>query len=151
MAFIQNKNILTLHDNEIFVFGSNRAGIHGAGAALHAARYFKAVHGVGEGLTGFSYALPTKRANFTICSLDEISWSLKCLKECAKENHMFTFFLTRIGQGYAGIPEKDIKNLVVKTDLPDNVLPWWVWENVVGTFTKENLNVNLDILGVAVD
>lgn len=150
MAVINNKNILTLHDNEVFVFGSNRAGIHGAGAALHAARYFKAVHGVGEGLTGFSYALPTKRADFTVCSLNEISWSLKSLKECAKENPMFTFFLTRIGQGYAGILEKDIKNLVVKTNLPDNVLPWWIWENINGEFKKENLNVNLDILGATV-
>ena len=151
MAIINNKNILTLHDNEVFVFGSNRAGIHGAGAALHAARHFKAVHGVGEGLTGFSYALPTKRADFTVCSLDEISWSLKCLKECAEENYMFTFFLTRIGQGYAGIPEKDIKNLVIQTNFPDNVLPWWIWENVNGEFKKENLNVNSELLDVTVD
>lgn len=151
MSFIQNKNILTLHDNEVFVFGSNRAGIHGAGAALHAARHFKAVHGVGEGLTGFSYALPTKRADFTVCSLKEISWSLKCLKECAEENYMFTFFLTRIGQGYAGIPEEDIKNLVIQTNFPDNVLPWWIWENVNGEFKKENLNVNSEILDVTVE
>lgn len=129
MATINNKNIVSLDDNEIFVFGSNRAGIHGAGAALYAATHFGAVEGVGEGLTGCSYALPTKRADFRVCSLREINLSLKILAETAKENQPYIFFLTRIGQGYAGIEEEVIKKLVLETNLPDNVLPWWLWEN----------------------
>ena len=44
----------------IFVFGSNKAGIHGAGAAKYALEHEGAEWGVGEGLTGNSYALPTK-------------------------------------------------------------------------------------------
>jgi len=35
---------------KIFVFGSNLAGRHGAGAALDARRYHGAVYGCGEGL-----------------------------------------------------------------------------------------------------
>ena len=45
----------------IFVFGSNLRGIHGKGAALHAKQKHGAVQGVGEGLRGNSYALPTKK------------------------------------------------------------------------------------------
>jgi hypothetical protein len=47
-------------ENTIFVFGSNPEGKHGAGAARVALLKFGAEYGVGEGLTGNSYALPTK-------------------------------------------------------------------------------------------
>jgi hypothetical protein len=45
---------------EIFVFGSNLAGRHGAGAALAALKDHGAIYGRGEGLQGQSYAIPTK-------------------------------------------------------------------------------------------
>ena len=48
-----------LKENEIFVFGSNRLGIHGKGAALTAKRKFGAKCGVGSGLTGRCYAFVT--------------------------------------------------------------------------------------------
>lgn len=51
---------VTPEANTIFVFGSNPKGIHGAGAAKVAMEQFGAKFGVGEGLTGNSYALPTK-------------------------------------------------------------------------------------------
>lgn len=51
---------ITPDANTIFVFGSNPEGRHGAGAARVAREQFGAVYGVGEGLTGNSYALPTK-------------------------------------------------------------------------------------------
>ena len=44
----------------VFVFGSNPEGRHGAGAAKVAVDKFHARYGVGEGLTGEAYALPTK-------------------------------------------------------------------------------------------
>lgn len=47
-------------DDTIFVFGSNPEGRHGAGAAKIAKEQFGAKYGVGEGLTGNAYALPTK-------------------------------------------------------------------------------------------
>lgn len=46
--------------NTIFVFGSNPGGVHGAGAAKTARDMFGAQTGVGEGMTGNAYALPTK-------------------------------------------------------------------------------------------
>ncbi|MDE6377500.1 MAG: hypothetical protein K2K72_02015, partial [Duncaniella sp.] len=51
--------ILTLGRNDIFVFGSNLAGLHGGGAARIAFNRFGAVWGQGEGLQGNSYAIPT--------------------------------------------------------------------------------------------
>lgn len=47
-------------DDTIFVFGSNPEGRHGAGAAKIAREQFGAKYGVGEGLTGNAYAIPTK-------------------------------------------------------------------------------------------
>jgi len=52
--------ITDLKQNQIFVFGSNPEGRHGAGAAKLAMEKFGAVRGVGRGLTGRSYALVTK-------------------------------------------------------------------------------------------
>jgi hypothetical protein len=47
----------------IFVFGSNLSGIHGGGAARYAFDNLDAEWGVGEGITGRSYAIPTKEKN----------------------------------------------------------------------------------------
>lgn len=52
--------IQNLKPNQIFVFGSNPEGKHGAGAARQAYKKFGAHYGEGRGLTGQCYALPTK-------------------------------------------------------------------------------------------
>ena len=49
-------------DTRIFVFGSNLAGRHGAGAALYAYRNHGTIYGDGIGPMGTSYAIPTKDA-----------------------------------------------------------------------------------------
>ena len=54
------KGNITPGENTIFVFGSNPEGRHGAGSAKVAREQFGAIYGVGEGLQGNSYALPTK-------------------------------------------------------------------------------------------
>ena len=53
------ENITHLAENEIFVFGSNLAGMHGGGAARTALEHFGAIWGTGVGLQGQSYAIPT--------------------------------------------------------------------------------------------
>lgn len=47
-------------ENTIFVFGSNPEGRHGLGSAKVAVQKFGAKYGIGEGLVGNSYAIPTK-------------------------------------------------------------------------------------------
>ena len=56
---VASDRIASLGENEIFVFGSNSQGSHGGGAAWYAHKNFGAEWGVGEGLTGRTYALPT--------------------------------------------------------------------------------------------
>lgn len=84
-------------ENTIFVFGSNPEGIHGAGAARVALLKFGAEYGVGEGLTGNSYALPTKDLrvlkNNGLRSISEkdIIKSIKKLYKVAGQNPDKTF------------------------------------------------------------
>lgn len=52
-------HIETLAPGEVFVFGSNRHGKHGSGAASVALARFGAVYGQGRGLQGRSYAIIT--------------------------------------------------------------------------------------------
>lgn len=56
---ITSDRITSLKDNEIFVFGSNKEGMHGGGAARIAYEDFSAEWGVGIGMTGQCYAIPT--------------------------------------------------------------------------------------------
>ena len=51
--------ISELKENEIFVFGSNLEGSHGGGAARLAYNRFGAVWGLGTGIQGQTYAIPT--------------------------------------------------------------------------------------------
>jgi hypothetical protein len=50
----------TLAPNQIFVFGSNTEGRHGAGSAKVAFKYFGAIYGQSQGIQGQSYAIITK-------------------------------------------------------------------------------------------
>jgi hypothetical protein len=92
----------------IFVFGSNLAGRHGKGAALFARNKHGAEYGVGEGLTGNSYAIPTKDFNIRTRSLEDIKNSVDKFLYYAMTNPEKEFNVTRIGCGYAGYIDKDI-------------------------------------------
>ena len=109
---------------KIFVFGSNLAGRHGKGAALHALREYGAVYGVGEGLTGNAYALPTKGSDrrLTVRPLAEIELSICRFLNTAGELKHLTFHVTPIGTGLAGYSKDTIRDLFQKYILPDNVV-----------------------------
>ena len=87
---------------EIFVFGSNRAGVHGMGAALDARRVYGAEHGVGEGMTGCCYALPTKNTPRSAMSLAEVSDAINRFLDFARKHDELSFRLTKVGCGLAG-------------------------------------------------
>ena len=92
----------------IFVFGSNLMGIHGAGAALHAAKNFGAKRGVGVGRTGNAYAIPPKRTPWETLELREIEPHVRRFKQYAAEHPDDTFMLTAIGCGLAGFKPSQI-------------------------------------------
>ena len=117
--------ITELAPNEVFVFGSNTRGVHGAGAAKVAVEQFGAVMGKGEGLYGQSYAFPTKNKNIQTLSLGEIRTSVTLLIACCEENKDKTFLLTKVGCGLAGLSIAEVAGLFKEQQpLPKNlVLP----------------------------
>lgn len=98
---------------KVFVFGSNEAGIHGAGAALFARKYHGAIYGQGEGLQGNSYGIPTKDARIRTLPLHIIAVYVRHFKEFAAANPDMTFQVTPIGCGLAGYTPEDIGPMFV--------------------------------------
>jgi len=105
------ENIVNLDENEIFVFGSNEAGIHGAGAARIAFLKFGAEMGLGNGLSGNSYAIPTKDRNVETLPLDKVKSYIDEFIGFVLNHQNLTFYLTKIGCGLAGFTIEEIKNI----------------------------------------
>lgn len=97
-------------EDEVFVFGSNLAGIHGAGAAKAALRY-GARYGHGIGLQGRTYAIPTKDGDFNTLPIDNIKPYIERFKKLTFEYPKVKFFITRVGCGLAGYKDKQIAPL----------------------------------------
>jgi len=109
----------SLLPDEVFVFGSNLEGMHGAGAAYTALQKFGAVLGCGVGLRGQSYAIPTMHGG-----IPEIKPYVDDFIAFAKENADKFFYVTRIGCGIAGFRDKDMAPLFAGAkDLPNVCLP----------------------------
>ena len=89
-------------NKEIFVFGSNYGGRHGKGAALCAKRFHGAKYGVGEGIQGRSYGIPTKNEKLKTLPLSRIQKHVTTFLEYAKANPKVIFNVTPIGTGLAG-------------------------------------------------
>jgi len=94
--------------DHIFVFGSNLAGIHGAGAAWHAKKYHRAQEGIGRGLTGTSYAIPTKDNSLRSRKLEDIAIDVQAFLNFAWAHRDMTFDVTRVGCGLAGFRDEQI-------------------------------------------
>lgn len=108
---------------KIFVFGSNLAGIHGAGAALFARKHYGAILGKGVGLQGSSYAIPTKDYNIRTLPLEHIQLFVNDFLDFARSVPHMEFQVTRIGCGLAGYKDEDIapmfKNAPANCELPE--------------------------------
>lgn len=118
-------------DDQIFVFGSNLAGVHGAGAARAACQLYGAKWGQGYGLSGRSFAIPTKDKQIETLSLSDIedfvmAFATKLFDKSRQ------YFFTRVGCGLAGYSDdqiapifaehfRDAKNI----DIPEGWLPYF--------------------------
>lgn len=125
----------------VFVFGSNTAGIHGAGAARHAYERHGAISGRGIGLWGNSYAIPTKghtehkgwngriiRNIGGPLSLADIKKHVEAFKNHARMHFDRDYKVTQIGCGLAGFKPEDIAPMFVGS--PSNCLfdgAWHPW------------------------
>lgn len=92
----------------VFVFGSNLAGRHGKGAALHARQHCGAIYGQGIGRQGNSYAIPTKDAQLKTLGLEEIRVYVGLFLVYAAHNRATQFQVTPIGCGLAGYKPEQI-------------------------------------------
>ena len=109
--------ISELKENEIFVFGSNLEGSHGGGAARLAYNRFGAVWGLGTGIQGRSYAIPTMQGG-----VETIKPYVDAFIQFAKQNTMLTFLVTRIGCGIAGFRDEEIAPLFEDALEQENVI-----------------------------
>ena len=113
------ERITELGKNEIFVFGSNIHGMHGGGAARIANQDFGAEWGVGEGLTGQCYALPTMEGG-----VDYIGEKVQNFIKCAKAHPELRFYVTKVACGIAGFRTDEIGPLFADAiDLDNVILP----------------------------
>ena len=114
----------SLKENEIFVFGSNLAGMHGGGAARIARLHFGAVMGKGVGLQGQSYAIPTMQGG-----VETIRPYVNDFLDFAKHHPEMQFLVTPIGCGIAGFEAEDIAPLFEEAKEMKNIsLPESFWE-----------------------
>ena len=114
----------SLKENEIFVFGSNLAGMHGGGAARIARLRFGAVMGQGVGLQGQSYAIPTMQGG-----VETIRPYVELFIIFAHQHPELHFLVTPIGCGIAGFEAEDIAPLFESAKEMKNIsLPESFWE-----------------------
>lgn len=119
--------IRELQPNEIFVFGSNIHGMHGGGAARIANMNFGAEWGVGEGLTGQCYALPTMEGG-----VDYIEGKVQNFISCAKAHPELKFYVTKIACGIAGFSIEEIGPLFADAISIENIILPKEFVNVIG-------------------
>lgn len=129
---IASERIDMLEKGEIFVFGSNLAGHHMGGAARAAHQKFGAEWGVGIGLTGRSYAIPTMQGG-----VETIRPYVEEFIEFAKQHQDMKFLVTRIGCGIAGFKDEEIAPLFRKAVPVSNIyLPQTFYDILLEPYLK---------------
>ena len=108
--------ITSLRADEVFVFGSNLAGMHGGGAARLAYERFGAVWGCGVGLQGQSYAIPTMQGG-----VETIQPYVDDFIDFARSRPDLFFYVTRIGCGIAGFAATEIAPLFAAARAVPNI------------------------------
>lgn len=125
------ENITSLKPNEVFVFGSNTEGRHGAGAAKTAVDKFGAKYGQPRGIQGQSYGIVTKDLQKGTKSIpkDDILKEVNNLMKFAKANPDKKFYVTKLGTELAGYSISEIKKIFEEVNsgtfmqgIPENVI-----------------------------
>ena len=123
---ITPSQVNVLADGEIFVFGSNFQGKHIGGAARVAKEKFGAVWGIGEGLQGKSYAIPTMEG------LENLAPAVQRFTSFARQHKELKFFVTAIGCGIAGYQAEEIAPMFLNAAyLPNVYLPLSFWKIIM--------------------
>lgn len=154
--------ITSLQSNQIFVFGSNPEGRHGAGAAKDAKDLFGAKYGQGRGMQGQSYALVTKNlkpgfvepstgitykeAGEKSVSKEQIIENIKELYSVAKENTSKEFLIPDYSKsnlnGYTGQEMADMFNAA--GPIPSNIVFNENFDKLIG-FTQSDIETSKEL------
>lgn len=102
-----------LEPNEVFVFGSNKDGVHDGGAARQAYEKFGAEWGEGHGHHGQSYAIDT------MSDFPTLAEEVQTFLGYARRHSQLRFLVTPIGTGVAGYRVGQVAPLFA--DAPENV------------------------------
>lgn len=116
MSRITPSKITKLAETEVFVFGSNIAGLHAGGAARAALDNFGAIWGQGVGLQGQSYAIPTMQGG-----VDTIRPYVDEFIAFAIQHSELRFYVTPIGCGIAGFTPAEIAPLFKNAVTVENI------------------------------
>lgn len=124
---ITPEEITELRPSEIFVFGSNEAGLHGAGAAK-AALFFGAEFYKGFGISGNTFAIPTKDWTIQTLPLPVIEMYVKRFIAFAEFEKEYIYLVTPVGCGLAGYEPRDIAPFFESAKEQTNIyLPQSFW------------------------
>lgn len=121
--------ITSLQDSQIFVFGSNTQGRHGAGAALTARQKFGAKYGQAEGFQGQSYAIITKdltkddKKNPSRTK-DQIIEQIHKLYEFARQNPNKEFLVaySSTGKNLNYYSNEEMASMFASEQIPNNIV-----------------------------
>ncbi|MDD4109963.1 MAG: hypothetical protein PHS54_00255 [Clostridia bacterium] len=132
-------NIEHLEPDQIFVFGSNTQGRHGAGAALVALQKFGAIYGQSAGWQGNSYAIITKDLTKNIhpsITPERIIEQIQQLYLHARVS-LKEFFIAYKGTGklLCGYTPQQMAKMFACEDIPNNI----IFEETFAKLVKENL------------
>jgi hypothetical protein len=108
MVRIVREKIFDPPNPRIFVFGSNLAGRHGKGAALHAAKYYGAERSVAIGHINQCYAIPTMDQMLRPLHLTQVKHFISGFVAYANHHPNLKFNVTQVGCGLAGFDPRDI-------------------------------------------
>jgi hypothetical protein len=139
MRKVTSEEITELKENEVFVFGSNEAGRHGAGAAKLAKDKFGAIEGKGFGPQGQSWGIPTKNWDVS-CRLPLPVIECYAVRFCeyAAMNPKQEFLVTQIGCGLAGYKPEDIAPFFAMAEKFGNIhLPQCFWDVIDKVYREE--------------
>lgn len=95
-------------ENLVFVFGSNEAGVHGAGAAKFAEKNRGMPFGKSYGHYGNAFAIPTKDEYIQTLPLERIQDYVTGFLAYARGHRKAKFQVTRLGCGLAGLQDEVI-------------------------------------------
>jgi hypothetical protein len=95
-------------DDWIWVFGSDAVGRSAKGDAKVAHVNFKASYGVGSGLTGKAYAIPTKDKHLSPLPLAEVAVAIGVFLDYARTHPKLRFFVSRADFAACGHPAEEL-------------------------------------------